>query len=241
MKKIIGVLSLVFLANFSSAQVVIALLFGDKLNKGNLEFGLVLAGSITDITDIEAKGKPGFNLGIYLNFNPTKKIYIHLEGIAKGSFGAKDIAPYPIGNDSLDALLSTGTVLRKIQGFSMPVIVRYRITKLFSAELGVQPNMRLKAHDIFKSTVNDNDLEYTKNVKDEYTWLDFGLNAGVFYKFRDDKKSMGIGIRYFHGVTDIYKTKAGTQANTAIMFNVTIPVGVGKAQAQEAKEQSQAK
>lgn len=233
MKKMTGLLLLLTLSGSVSGQIVIALLFGDKLNKGKLEFGLVVAESITNITDIEAKGKPGLNLGIYLNFNPTKKIYLHVEGIAKGSFGAKDIAPYPTGNDSLDALLENGTVLRKIQGFSMPVLVRYRITKLFSAEAGIQPNMRLKANDIFQSTVNGNDLEYKKNVKEEYTWLDFGLLGGVFYKFKDDKRSMGIGIRYFHGIVDIYKPKNGTQANTAIYFNVTIPVGVGKAQAQE--------
>jgi len=241
MKKIIGVLTFIFFCAQSQSQIVIALLFGDKLNKGKLEFGLVVAESITNITDIEAKGKPGLNLGIYLNFNPTKKIYLHVEGIAKGSFGAKDIAPYPTGNDSLDALLESGSVLRKIQGFSMPVLVRYRITKLFSAEAGIQPNMRLKANDIFQSTVNGNDLEYTKNVKEEYTWLDFGVLGGLFYKFKDDKKSMGIGIRYYHGLTDIYKPKNGTQANTAIYFIVTIPVGVGKAQAQEQKEQSQTK
>lgn len=241
MKKLTGLLLMFLLSSCLSGQVVIALLFGDKLNKGKLEFGLVVAESITNITDIEAKGKPGLNLGIYLNFNPTKKIYIHLEGIAKGSFGAKDIAPYPIGNDSLDALLANGTVLRKIQGFSLPVIVRYRVTKLFSAEAGIQPNMRLKAHDIFKSTVNNNDLEYKKNVKEDYTLLDFGLLGGLFYKFKDDKKSMGVGVRYYHGVTDIYKPKIGTQANTAIYFIVTIPVGVGKAQAQEEKEQSKTK
>ncbi len=239
MKKIIGVLILIFFCVHSQSQIIIALLFGDKLNKGKLEFGLVVAESITNITDIQSKSKAGFNLGIYLNFNPTKKIYIHLEGIAKGSFGAKDIPPYPTGNDSLDALMANGTVLRKIQGFSMPVLVRYRITKLFSAEAGIQPNMRLKAHDIFKSTVNDNDLEYTKNVKEEYTWLDLCVLGGVFYKFKDEKRSMGIGIRYLHGVTDIYKTKNGSQVNTAIYFSVTIPVGVGKAQAQEQSKPKQ--
>jgi outer membrane protein with beta-barrel domain len=239
MKKLIGLLLLSFICTVSKSQIVIALLFGDKLNKGKLEFGLVVSEGLTNITDIQAKAKAGLNLGIYLNFNPTKKIYLHIEGTAKGSFGAKDIAPYPIGNDSLDALLSTGTVLRKIQGFSMPVLVRYRITKLFSAEAGIQPNMRLKAHDIFKSTVNENDLEYTKNVKDEYTWLDLCVTGGVFFKFKDEKRSMGLGIRYLHGVTDIYKTKPGSQVHSAVYFSVTIPVGVGKAQAQEEKAKEQ--
>ncbi len=216
-----------------TGQVVIALLFGDKLNTGNLEFGLVIAESITDITNIDSKGKPGLNLGLYFNINPKKKFFLHIEGIAKGSFGAKDISPYSTGNDSLDGLMINGSITRKIQGFSMPVLVRYKISSLFFAEAGIQPNMRLKVHDIFESSVNNNDLEYTKKVTDEYTLIDFGLIGGLFYKFKDDRKSMGIGIRYFYGLTDIYKTKEGTQSNTAFLINVTIPVGVGKADAKK--------
>jgi hypothetical protein len=63
------------------------------------------------------------------------------------------------------------------------------------------------------------------NVSDQITTLDFGLTGGVHYKFRGDRKSMGIGLRYFQGLTDIIKTIAGTQANTALEIVISIPVG----------------
>src|SRR5262245_38462791 len=148
MKKTIGVLLLFFLSWRASSQVVVALLFGDKLNTGKMTFGIVLAESFTNITNIVSKTKPGLNLGLYFDIRPDKKFYLHIEGIAKGTFGAKGIPPYPTGNDSLDALLVNGSITRKIQGFSMPVLVRYKFTKLFAAEAGIQPNMRLKANDI---------------------------------------------------------------------------------------------
>jgi hypothetical protein len=45
---------------------------------------------------------------------------------------------------------------------------------------------------------------------------------------------MGIGVRYYYGLTDIHKSVPGTQANSAWQLNITIPVGAGKAQAKAA-------
>jgi hypothetical protein len=42
-EKITGIVLLTCLCKLSYAQVVIALLFGDKLNTGTLEFGIVVA------------------------------------------------------------------------------------------------------------------------------------------------------------------------------------------------------
>jgi hypothetical protein len=46
--------------------------------------------------------------------------------------------------------------------------------------------------------------------------------GGLFYKFRKDKRSMGIGIRYFQGLTDILPSTDGKQVNSALQLNVTI-------------------
>ena len=82
-----------------------------------------------------------------------------------------------------------------------------------------------KSKDVFQTTINDNDLEYSIKIDDQITRLDFCVAGGLFYKFRPDRKSMGIGIRYVHGLTDINKVQLGTQANTAWMATLTIPVG----------------
>jgi hypothetical protein len=212
----------------SSGQVVIALLFGDKLNTDKLEFGLTVTPSLTNITNNDSKLKTGLNLGIYFNFRPDKRFYLRVEGIAKGSFGAGSIKPYPTGNDSLDALFRSGSVERKITGFGLPVLCHYRIGGNFFAEAGIQADWFLKAKDIFQSDVGGQQLEYTLTTSDEYTKLDLAADVGVFYKPRKDRKSVGIGLRYVHGLTDIAKTAAGTQANYMWQLNITIPVGAGK-------------
>src|SRR4029079_13266420 len=135
---------------------------------------------------------------------------------------------------TLDNLFTGGTVERKIKSFGLPVLLRYTIAKNFYADAGIQSNMMLGAKDICHAKVNDHDLTYTVKINDYVTLLDFGLAGGLFYKFRDDKRSMGIGVRYYYGLTDIHKSVPGTQANSAWQLTITIPVGAGKAQANAA-------
>jgi len=217
------------------SQVVIALLFGDKLNKGTMEFGIVVTPAFTNITNVQAKSKFGLNLGIYLNFWSDRKFFMHIEGIAKGTFGAKDIPPYSTGSDTLNAQFAEGEVTRVINSFSLPVLARYKITPKFFIDGGIQANMRLKARDIFHTEKDDNELDYTVRVDDRLTRLDFGLAAGLHYKFQDTKQSMGVGIRYFQGITDTHKDINGTQFNTAWLMTVTIAIGANKAESAKKK------
>ena len=241
MKKIITVLFIMVLCKPLQSQILIAVLFGDKLNNGKMEFGIVVSPSWTGISNIESKRRNGLDLGIYFNIHPEKKFFLHVEGIAKGSLGAKDIFPYSTGNDTLDNLFTGGVVERKIKSFGLPVLCRYTITKKFFVDAGIQANMMLGAKDIFRSKVNDRDLNYTIKTSDLVTLLDFGLAGGLFYKFRNDKRAMGLGIRYYQGLTDIHTSTAGTQANSAWQLTVTIPVGAGKAQAKAANANGQPK
>ena len=226
MKKLIYTVSFLALSSVSYGQVVIALIFGEKLNAGKLEFGLVVAPILTDITNESGKLRPGLSLGLYFNIKPDNKFSYHIEGTAKGTFGAKGIIPYDLGNDSLNAIFSQGELERKIKAFSLPASVRYALSKKFFLEAGIQANMLLKVQDIFTNSFHEGDMEYTLKVSDQYNKLDFGFIAGFHYKFRNDKRSMGMGLRYFQGVTDIYKTAPGTQANRGWFLNISIPVGV---------------
>jgi hypothetical protein len=231
MKKITGIILLSCLCKIGHPQVVIALLFGDKLNTGTLEFGIVVTPGLTDISNIESKHRNNLSLGIYFNIHPDKKFFIHVEGIAKGAFGAEELIPYSLGNDTLNGLFANGAVERKIKAFSLPILGRYAIAPKFFIEAGIQPDMMLKSKDIFTTKVNGNELTYTTIISDQVALLDFGVAGGLFYKFRKDKRGMGIGIRYFQGLTDILPSTAGNQANSAWQLNITIPIGAGKVNA----------
>jgi hypothetical protein len=225
MKKIIGIVLSTLVVQSVTAQVLLAILFGDKLNTDKIEFGIAVNPVFTNITGVEGKYRNGLDLAIYFDFKIKSKFFIHVEGVAKGAFGEEEIATYHTGLDTVDILFADGNYERKIKAFSMPVLARYAISKKLFIDAGIRADWMLKSKDIFKTKLYDNDLEYTMNVSEQITKLDFGLTGGLHYKFRGDRKSMGVGFRYFQGLTDIIKTTAGTQANTAWEIVITIPIG----------------
>lgn len=227
MKKIFLSLLLLVIGKLATAQVIIALLFGDKLNTGKLEFGLFGGPTFSNLTNMDAKYKPGFNLGLYFNYKISDNFFLHPEAIAKEALGAEGIAPYSTGIDEIDESFTDGSVTRKIKAVSLPLLVQYRIKGSLFAQAGPQIDWMLKTTDIFKTDVNDDPLEYTTKVKDVTTAFGVNVTGGFMYRFRQDK-GVGLGLRYCYGLTDIMKVESGKQGNSAWLINISIPVGAGK-------------
>jgi hypothetical protein len=225
MKKLFFLLVLTGYAYAGQSQIIIALLFGEKLNSGKLEFGLVVSPAFTNLTNTGGEYRSALNLGMFFNVRPDKKFFLHVELTPKASIGAKNITPYSLGNDSIDRFFVDGSVERILKTMGMTVLGRYAISKKFFVDAGFQPDLLFKERDIFTSTYKDNELQYTQKLEDKFTRIDFQFATGLFYKFKADRGSMGMGIRYVHGLTDIDKVLEGTQVNTGWQFNVTIPIG----------------
>jgi hypothetical protein len=226
MKKLFILFLLAAYCKPANSQILIAVLFGDKLNSGKLEFGLAVSPNVTNLTNSESEYRVSLNLGLFFNIWPANKFSIHAEMIPKGSFGGKNIKPYSLGNDSLNHFFEGGSVERIIRTMNLAILARYSFSKHFFVDAGIQPDLLLKkAKDIFTATFNDNELQYTQLLEDRFTRLDFQLAGGLFYRFKPKTGSMGMGIRYVHGLIDIDKLAAGVQVNTAWQINVTIPIG----------------
>ena len=152
MKKLVFLILLVMTyCGQVKAQVLIAIIFGDKLNTDKLEFGLVVSPSFTNITNIESEYKSGLNLSLYFNVKISDRFFIHPEAIAKGTFGARYILPYSTGSDTLDSQFAEGSIERKIKAFGLMILGQYRITEKFYAEFGPQVNWMLKSKDTGRS------------------------------------------------------------------------------------------
>lgn len=231
MKRAFTLLLLTSISLSARSQLIIALLFGDKLNTGTMEFGLVGGPVLSNLTNSNSEYRSGFNLGLYFNIHPEKKFHIHLELTAKGSLGGENIKPYPVGNDSLNYLFENGSVERIIRSFNVVLMGRYTLSPHFFLDAGIQPDLMFKSKDVFSSDVNGSELQYSIKLNEQINRLDFCLAGGLFYRFGTDRRSMGIGVRYVYGLTDVDKVHDGTQANTSWMATITIPVGAGKSQA----------
>lgn len=222
-------LILIFLVPQSSnGQVLISLLFGDKLNSDKIEFGLEGGLNRSYLNDIpDAKGLNNFNLGFYFHFNLKNSSYLSTGVMVKSTVGASGMATYSIGNEDFDSLFIEGTLTKKINCFYVPILYQQRFSNRWYIEGGIVPGLRTKAKDIFNTEVLDGDLEYILDVKDQYTRLDFGLMGGIGYKLKKQIKSTAVGVSYYYGLVNVSKLPDTTMKNSSVYFYVKIPIGAG--------------
>jgi hypothetical protein len=236
-KYLLAVLCIVCCSTIRS-QVLVSILFGDKLNTDKMAFGLVVGPGFCNISNIESKPRAILDLGLYFTIKMKERWQAQIEMLPKVSFGAKDIPAYTLSDKVLDSLYSNGSVTRIIRAMTLSVLPRYQLSKSFFIETGLQANLRTQAKDIFETKVNDNDLKYYNWIKYNVTQVDLGITGGIVYRFRPHIHSMAIGIRYYAGLTDIMKYTDGGQMNRSLLFNVYIPIGSAKAVAKMQEEKN---
>lgn len=226
-----------FIAQSSQSQILISLLLGDKLNSGNLEFGLDGGFNRSYLSGVDnAKGFNNFNLGFYFDFRIMNNWYVNTGVRVKSNLGATNISPYILGDEDLDSVMTDGHVTRKISYFHVPLHIKYRFVKQFYVMGGVQAGLRSKAKDLFYSTFRDkDDTEVSIDIRDQVKRLDFGMSGGVGYKFKGT--GMNLGITYYYGLVDIMKDSNIDSKNSSFYIYVDIPIGAGyKENKKEKKE-----
>jgi len=241
-KLLLPIVALMMLAQVAQGQVLISLIFGDKLNSPTLKFGLDGGANFSTISNTgDSKYTSGFDLGFYFDFllKKDKPWYIHTGVLVKSPMGADRLAPYHLTNAdsaSLDSLFANGGVNRKLRYFNVPVLARYKFKFDMFVEAGIMLGLLYKAYDEFYADIdNDQDLTFQNKVIDLYKRIDVGGMAGVGYHF---SKGTGtdVGIRYYYGFMDILKDNPNAALrNSAFYLYIAIPIGAGeKAQAKQA-------
>ncbi|HSF52615.1 MAG TPA: outer membrane beta-barrel protein [Algoriphagus sp.] len=230
MKKIHQVfLFLLFLPLSSQAQVLIVAIFGDQLNSGKIEFGLDGGYNRSWYLDKEgAEGLNNFNLGFFFHIKMTESNtgFISTGVHVKSNVGASGMPTYSIGDPEFDEVYVNGELTTKVNVFYAPIMWQQRLGKVF-VEGGIQPGLRYKAYDYFHEEDLGGELEYKRDVRDDYTRLDFGMVGGLGYRFNDGPVSTSLGVNYFYGVVDVYKPETENLKNSSLYVYVRIPIGAG--------------
>jgi hypothetical protein len=211
-----------------NAQVLITILLGDALNTDKIEFGLIAGFNRSNIRTIsDANAMNNFDLGFYFHINMKGNSYLSTGVLVKTNVGAQGMATYPMGDANFDTVFKNGTLKKKINCFTVPILYHYRFHNRWYIEAGPQLALIFKPTDNFEESALDGDLTYKKVVKDEYKHIDAGFTAGAGYKFKKKVKSMSAGINYYYGLADV-STTSQTIKNSAVYFYFKIPIGVGK-------------
>jgi hypothetical protein len=235
-KLFLSLLLIILLLPAARSQVLIALVFGDKLNTPNIEFGLNVGGNFTTLTNYPAaKYKTGLNIGLYFNFKLSDHWYLHPELLFLNQMGSRGIN----NRDLPDPQLQHETLETWVdaQYGTLIFLPRYKLTNQLYFEAGIHGSYLLSADDFFLiKPESDSELEYKKHARNRMNKMDVGFDVGLGYKFRKGE-GVNLSLRYSHGFINTQKDDAiPPEYNRGFHVHVGIPIGVGKEQVQEGVE-----
>lgn len=230
MKKYLFIFGLILIGYTSQSQILISLLFGDKLNSEKIEFGLVAGLNRSYWSDEStSEGTNDFNIGFYFHFLLKENSYLSTGVLVKSNMGAEGMPTYPVGDPEFDDVFKNAELQTKVSYFYVPLMYQQRFNNRWYIEGGFQPGLRHKAYDNFEISEFDGDITYKTDVRDQYKRLDVGLIGGAGYKFKKQTKSLAVGINYYYGLVDVSKIPDSKRKNSCIYLYCKIPIGIGAA------------
>lgn len=241
MKKTLLLLIIVLCTPAARSQVLISLVFGDKLNSEYLEFGLDGGVNFSSISNLDgSKSNLGFNLGFYFDIGSKKypSWYINTGVIVKSPMGADNLDVYSLGNEALDNAYVDGHVNREIRYFNVPILLKYKFQNNIFVKAGPQFGLLANAFDEFIKEIDDEELRYKNNIRDRIHVIDAGLTIGTGYRLMGGN-GMNIGVQYYLGLVPVMKGDGPKQYNRSFYITAGIPIGKGKA-AKKAAEKKEA-
>ena len=241
MKKGLLLLIALFCMAPAHSQVLISLIFGDKLNSPFLEFGLEGGVNFSTITDLESSGtNPGFNLGFYFDFrskqNPAWMINTGV--IVKSPMGAHVIPLYSLNDTNLDNTFAGGSVNREIRYFNVPILIKYQFKNNIYLKTGPQFGLLAKAFDEFTKEVNKDDVVYKKNIRDQIRVIDAGIALGAGYHMNIGN-GLNVTVQYYYGLVPVMKGDGPNVYNRSLYITAGLPIGKGKAAQRRADKEAE--
>ena len=209
------------------AQVVLAMLFGDKLASDNFNIGLEIGMNLANVTDLSgAAFARGTLFGLFGSWRFSEHYHLFTGLIPLSAKGAKDADPIPLNDAALDPLIVGGKMERNLGYLDIPVLVQWAQHRDGGIRVGAGPQLGilLSANDRYAgttpqgtSTVVENDIEQSIERFD----------GGVAFdaEYRIPGLGIGIGVRYYQGLTDILRGSGPSLHNQVLSGSGRITLG----------------
>ena len=209
------------------SQVLISLLFGDKLNSDKVEFGLEGGANFSHISSLQStKYNPNFNLGFYFDIEIKKSWLLYTGVLVKSTLGTNHLSVSDLTQLGATTYSASGTYSQKINYFLVPVLAKYQFKNRMYLEAGPQAGLMSKAWIEYNSDSSNTTAKIKEKNTDNIHRLDFGFVGGLGYKFQKTQ-GVTIGVKYYYGLVDVYKDIAGSN-NSSFFIKLNIPIGAGK-------------
>ncbi len=227
MKKYIITFAVLLCAFTMHSQILLTVLFGDKLNSDGLEFGLEGGFNFSDNSQFEAsKRLTSFNLGFYFDFRLKNQWNIYTGVLVKAKLGDNKLTSNDLDFLGIEPYPENGTYSQKINYFIVPALLKYNFENRMYLELGPQFGLMYKSWVEFNSDVENREIKIKDFNKDQINRLDAGLTLGTGYKLMPEA-GMTIGLKYYYGLTNVYKGVDGSN-NSSLFLKLNLPIGANK-------------
>ena len=201
LKRIFILALLLFTFHIGQSQVLISLIFGDKLNSDKIEFGLDVGANYSKMSGFESGHPlPSFNLGFYFDFLIKEQWYINTGVLVKSTVGLDFLKQADvIFFDPTTVFADSGTYSQKISYFHVPMAIKYKFKNNIYIRLGPQVALRYKAAIRFIGELDNKTIELNTKNRDLFHPLEVSVIAGVGYKIKKGE-GMNIGVKYMYGL-----------------------------------------
>lgn len=219
-----------FLMLFSlhvQSQVLLSLIFGDKLNADGLEFGLEGGVNFSSISKLEGnKPLSKFNLGFYFDIRLKNQWNLYTGVLVKSKLGDNDLSQNDLDFLEITPEPEAGRYSQNAEYFLIPALIKYHFKNRIYAEAGPQIGYMRKAWVEFNSDVSGKEIRIKEFNTDKLNRIDAGVAIGTGYRLLP-KNGMTIGIRYYLGLANVYKGYNNHKHNSWFL-KVNIPIGAAK-------------
>lgn len=226
-KKCVLILTVLLMAISSHSQVLLSVIFGDKLNSDGLEFGLEGGVNWSNISTLDAdKSLSSFNLGFYFDFRLKNQWNLYTGVLVKAKMGDDKLTTNDLAFLEITPNTEEGSYSQKINYFIVPALIKYNFKNRLYLEAGPQFSLMHKAWVEFNSDIDNKKIRIRDFNKDKINRLDAGVTVGTGYKLMADS-GMTLGVKYYYGFANVYKGVSGTN-NSSLFLKFNIPIGADK-------------
>jgi hypothetical protein len=181
--------------------------------------------TLSGLENAERRNAALFGLMAEWRFHP----HIHLQPgfLPVSQEGAQNIVPIPFDDPQLDSLV-IGPMTRKMNTLNFYVLLQYATGPDKGLRVGVGPqfNIITSAVDRYESLTSAGTSVITEeNLGNRLKNYEAGVTFDIEYQIFP---SIGIGVRYFHGLTDIDNTPGYTVKSRVLYGSGRILLGRNK-------------
>jgi hypothetical protein len=215
------------MARPARAQVLIGMLFGDRLASETFNIGFEIGMNFSTVSGLDGASRSrGPLIGLFASWRFSEHYHLFTGVLPLSDKGAEDADPIPLNDPELDPLIAAGRMERDLSYVDIPVLVQWAHRRDYGLRVGVGPQVSilLSAEDRYAGTTTQGTRAVIESdIESSVERFDAG--AAVDAEYRIKGLGFAIGVRYYYGLTDLARDSGPAMHNSVLSGSARITLG----------------